>query len=101
MHNIYQKDTHSKPDYVGKVEKIEKIESTTMKGSLITAYIDGYGYTQPFYEAGEGVLLSEIDERRNYSGMPVSFIESTCHTERISTCERCKKHLGRKCRAGI
>ena len=28
-------------------------------------------------------------------------IESTCHTEKISTCERCKKHLGRKCRAGI
>ena len=77
MHNIYQKDTHSKPDYVGKVEKIEKIESATMKGSLITAYIDGYGHTQPFYEAGEGVLLSEIDERRNYSGMPVSFMSKT------------------------
>lgn len=77
MHNIYQKDTHSKPDYVGKVEKIEKIESATMKGSLITAYIDGYGHTQPFYEPGSVVLTGQIDERRNNSGMPTKYMSKT------------------------
>lgn len=77
MHNIYQKDTHSKPNYVGTVKNIEQIETNSMKGRLLTAQLEGYGITQPFYEPGSVVLTGQIDERRNNSGMPTKYMSKT------------------------
>lgn len=77
MHNIYQKDTHSKPNYVGTVKNIEQIETNSMKGLLLTAQLEGYGMTQPFYEPGSVVLTGQIDERRNNSGMPTKYMSKT------------------------
>lgn len=77
MHNIYQKDTHSKPNYVGTVKNIEQIETNSMKGLLLTAQLEGYGMTQPFYESGSFVLAGQIDERRNNSGMPMKYMSKT------------------------
>ena len=62
---------------MGTVKNIEQIETNSMKGLLLTAQLEGYGMTQPFYESGSFVLAGQIDERRNNSGMPTKYMSKT------------------------
>lgn len=66
-----------KPVYSGTIKKIEKVENNSMKGLLMTAYLEGYGTSQPFYEPGSAILPTQIDERRNNSDMPQKFMSKT------------------------
>lgn len=71
------RDKDGKPAYTGKVEKIEKVRSAATNGLLLTAYLEGYGEPQPFYEPGGVILPNQIDERRNNSGMPAKFMSKS------------------------
>lgn len=59
---------------VGKAIKIEEVNTDNQKGILVTFELDDLNYTtNPYFFGDDGVLNSQILERKGRSGMPVEY----------------------------
>lgn len=99
-HSLLKSD-EAEGRYNGIIQSVEEVETDEIKGTIVTAQIEGYGQPQPFFEPASSVLSGRISERRANSGMPKNFVDKEARDFKFNIYQQNTDYQKKICNAYI